>query len=74
MPRHFAMACVLEEVDRLSLLSLLLSPFHHLSVLINYNGVQIEKEWNFSCLLSSQFSSFSMRLGSKAMSRGVFLG
>jgi hypothetical protein len=47
MPCLFAMACVLEEVDHLSSL---ISPFHPLLVLVNYNGVRIERERNFPCL------------------------
>jgi hypothetical protein len=45
----FVMACVLEEVDRLSSLFSSL-PFRPLLVLDNYNGIRIERERNFSCL------------------------
>jgi hypothetical protein len=55
--------------------SLFFSLFHPLLVLVNYNGVRIEREWNFSgLLLSSWFSSFSMTLKSKVASHGVRLG
>jgi hypothetical protein len=56
MPRLSAMACVLEEVDRLS--SILFSPlFHPLLVLANCNGVWIKRDQNYFSR-SFRFSSF----------------